>query len=591
MKNFFKYLLAVTLGLVLGFVIIFLIIFGVVSSMKNEDPIEIADNSVLLLKLDNQMQDRAVEKSPTGLDFKSMLGDEKPGMMEVLEAIEKAKTDKKIKGIYLDVNEVPTGLATLEEIRNGILDFKTSGKFVYAYADDYEQREYYLATAADSVFLNPAGSIIFKGLNAQIIFLKGMLEKIGVQPEIIRHGKFKSAVEPLIADKMSDENKEQTRQWLFSIWNYMLNNISVSRNISVNKLNMFADSLTIRTGEQAVENKLIDRLIYKDQMMSLLKVQTGKKKNEKVVFTQVTEYNKAPRELTEKEKDLGLAKDKIAVIYCIGSIVKGEGQSDEIGANKTAKMIADAAKDSSIKAIVLRVNSGGGSALASEIIWREVVLAKTLKPVIASMGDYAASGGYYIVCQADTVLASPTTLTGSIGVFGVFMNVQKLMNEKLGVTSDNVKTNTYADLMSPLRTMTETEKNAIQTEIEKIYETFITHVSKGRNISKTDVDSIGQGRVWVGLDAKQIKLVDKLGGLTDAIKIAAQKSKLKHYRIVSYPEKKDFLKQIFESSEDKDKSAVMREILGTNYKYFTYLEKVTRLNGIQALIPFVVEID
>ncbi|MCX6259081.1 MAG: signal peptide peptidase SppA, partial [Bacteroidia bacterium] len=406
-------------------------------------------------------------------------------------------------------------------------------------------------------------------------------------PEVIRHGKFKSAVEPFILDKMSPENKEQTLTFVGSIWNHINEGISRQRKISTELLNQYADSMKIRNAQAAVTYKLIDALKYKDEVMDEMKglVKTNKKKD--LNFISLNKYTKAPKTGNKK----GFARDKIAVIYASGDIVSGTGNNDEIGSDKLAKTIHEAWTDSTIKAIVLRVNSPGGSALASEVIWRESTLAKKAKPLIVSMGDVAASGGYYISCAADSVIANPNTITGSIGVFGLLFNAKKFMNDKLGITSDGVGTNKYSDFGSITRPLNSAEKEVIQQEIENVYDVFITHVSEGRKISKEKVDEIGQGRVWSGVNAKELSLVDSYGGLQTAIEIAARKAKTDNYRVIDLPRQKDTFQQIMdEISGDVDDVMIKKE-LGTDYSYYMQMKKCLTMKGIQARLPFVFDIN
>jgi protease-4 len=580
MKSFLKYLLATIVGVFLASLVMFFIFLGVISALISiqEKPVEIKDNSVLMLKLDEPVSDR--KPSIPFFSAKAI------GLNEVLSNIQKAKEDEKIKGIYLEPLFIPAGLATVEEIRNAILDFKESGKFVICHSDFYTQPSYYLATAADKIYMNPEGYFPLIGLRAQLMFFKGSLDKLGIKAEIIRHGKFKSAVEPLMNDKMSDENREQLKTIIGSIWNYTVSEISVQRGITEEKINSLADNLSVWDAESAVKYNLVDSLIYKDNVLDKLRELTGIKESKKINFVSLAKYNKVPG----SRKHKGLAKNKVAVIYASGNIELGDEGEGQISSERISKAIREARLDSTIKAIVFRVNSGGGDAMASEVIWRELSLAREIKPVIASFGDVAASGGYYIAVSADTIVANPATITGSIGVFGVMLNLKDFLDNKLGITMDVAKTNRYSDLMSGYRSLTAREKEVFQKFVDGIYDTFVTHVSEGRNLTYNDVDRIGEGRVWSGINAKEIGLVDIYGGLSDAVDIAVEKAKLEKYRIVELPKLEDPFEQIFKELMSEVRLSYLKKELGNSYKYYHFLQEAINLNGIQARIPFEIEI-
>jgi len=481
------------------------------------------------------------------------------------------------------------GIATVQEIRNALLNFKESGKFIVSYANYYSQGTYYLASVSDKVYLNPEGVMEFVGLSAQLMFFKKALEKFGVKPVIIRHGKFKSAVEPFMLDKMSEANREQTATYVGSIWLSIQKSIAESKNMDIQELNNIADNLLLKNPESAVDLGFVDSLLYYDEMVDLLKEKTEAKEDKDLKLISLSKYTKVPKKRPEGKK--GLAKDKIAVIYAAGEIVMGKGKDDNIGAASLSKTIMEARKDKKIKAIVLRVNSPGGSALASEIIWREVVLAKKEKPVIVSMGDLAASGGYYIACAADTILANPNTLTGSIGVFGVLWNVQELMSEKIGITFDKVNTNRYSDIYSSTKTMEKEERAYIQNSVEDVYATFIEHVADGRGMTTGQVDSIGQGRVWSGTNAIEIGLIDKLGGLEDAIDIAAEKAELDYYRVVSLPKQKEPFEKIMEELGGNVRINLFGNDNNEFSRFYKYYQSLSNMKGVQARMPFEIEIN
>lgn len=591
-------MLATVLGIIIS---VFLLVIVLVSIAGLSDkPVRVEPNTILHIKLDKRILDRASESPFENFDkftgeFEDQLGLKK----DILDNLKKAKTDEKIKGIFLDLELVSAGMATLDEIRTALLDFKTSGKFIYAYSEIYSQKAYYIASVADSVFIYPEGVLEFRGLSTQIAFLKGLLEKLEVEPQIIRgkNNKFKSAVEPFFLDKMSDANREQTSKYVGAIWNHIVKGISESRNISADELKLIADSLRIRKAADAVKYKLADASVYKDEMLEKLREKTGAEDEKKIKFITLKKYSRAGKENKEEEEENDGAgkfkKDKIAVIYAQGGIESGKGDNETIGSERISEAIRKARKDEKVKAIVLRVNSPGGSALASDVIWREAGLAKKVKPVIVSMGDVAASGGYYISCNADTILASPVTITGSIGVFGVLPNAQKFFNNKLGITFDGVKTNAYSDMGTNItRPLTPEEFSIIQDEVDDIYSDFIGKVSDGRRISREQVDSIGQGRVWSGTDAKNIGLIDEFGGLEKAIEIAAAKAGITDYRISHLPAKKDPFEQIMQElmGGENEETRIISAALGANYKYYQQLKSVLRMSGVQARLPYLIEI-
>ncbi len=586
MKGFFNYVLASMLGTFLVIIIIFLInliiIIGLVSSFGSLSgkEIEIEKNSILHLDFKNVVADRSSAKP----NFASFEIEKTLSLKSVTESIIKAKNDNRIKGIFLDLSVLQIGTASVEEIRNALKDFKSSNKFIIAHADFYTHKSYYLASVADKVYLTPEGVLQFTGLSAQIIFFKSLLEKIGVEPVIIRHGKFKSAVEPFMYDDISDANREQTARYVNSIWSTILQEIELARSIPTTILNNYADSLLIRNDKAALKYKLVDKLLYKDEVFDEL---TGLSGVETLNLVSLIDYFSSANDINDLIKSF---ETNIAVIYAEGSINSGKGSENEIGSETLSESIRQARQDSTVKAIVLRVNSPGGSSLASEVIWRECVLAKKEKPFFVSMGDVAASGGYYISCMADTIVAQQNTLTGSIGVFGLLFNTKKLMTD-VGINVRAINSNTYSDIGNPAREMTAFEKNMIQLTVEDVYDTFITHVSEGRNLSKEKIDSIGQGRIWTGADAKKNGLVDVIGGLQTTIDLAAKKAKLTEYGIKTYPEK-DKLTMIIEGLFSNTKSYIVKEALGeTAYSYFLKIKELRKVNGIQARIPFYIDIE
>lgn len=602
MKNFFSTFFGAIVGVIVAGILC-TIIFAtiIVSSFKSqfnfgkEKEVRVKGNSVLMLKFKDPIKERSANNPFAELGLGDFVGSKSGiGLDELMKSIKKAETDTAIKGIYLDLNdEIIASSATLEEVRNSLLQFKASKKFIYAYAEGYSQKSYYLASVADKIYLHPEGDFMFKGLSAQIMYYKNALEKINVEMQVFRHGKFKSAVEPYLLDKMSAPNRLQLETLLNSIWQHMLEGISKQRGVSVAELQSIADNLKIAFPADAQQLKLVDELKYKDEVTDALKQKLGIKEKQKINFVSLGDYyshiTKKKGDDDDKEDDKKESKkSKLAVIYAVGEITSGEGSEDKIGSESTAKSIREARLDTTIKAIVLRVNSPGGSALASDVIWREVTLAKKVKPVVVSMGDVAASGGYYISCAADRIFAQPNTITGSIGVFGLSPNAQKLFSEKLGINIDTVNTNRHSDLGSLYRPASEQEAAYIQKGVEQVYNTFTKRVAEGRGMSQANVDSIGQGRVWSGTDAIGIKLVDELGGINDAINYTAKKANLKEgeYELLSLPKQKDPIKDLLNGKKDEEETKVLQQKLGVFYDYIKYAQSVINAKGVQARLPF-----
>lgn len=591
MKQFFGAFFGSILGIIISTLIAVLIIVAVISSgfkeafkSMDEQPYKHKANTVLNMVFDGQIIDREKVNPFENLDLGPLGQEEGMGLNVILKNLEKASKDTAIKGLFLNFKNLAAGKSTLQDIRHGITEFKKSGKFVYAYSENYSQSAYYLASAANKIYLNPQGGMDWKGLNMSLMFYKKTLEKLGVDMQIFRHGKFKSAIEPFMLDKMSEANRMQAETFLNSIWNNMLVDIAQSRGTTVDNLNRLANELTIVFPEDALSNNLVDALAYEDEVMSELKAKVKLKEKDKINMVSHSNYAKY------KPKESVKGSDKISVIYAIGGISSGEGNDEEIGSDRIAKAIKDARLDDNVKAIVLRVNSPGGSALASDVIWREVNLAKKAKPFIVSMGDVAASGGYYISCAADRIFAQPNTITGSIGVFGIVPNMKKALEDKLGVTIDTVNTNKYSDVMTTLRGATPTESVFIQRSVEKVYDVFITKVAEGRKISKEQVDSVGQGRVWSGSDALKIKLVDELGGLKEAIAYAAKKANLKEYKLNELPVQKNPFDELLGKVESEAETRMLKKNLGENYMYLKHLQSLIKLNGVQARLPFEINI-
>lgn len=588
MREFFKYVFATVLGIIISTVVIvmfFIFFIAVAISSGDEENVEVKNNSVLYLNLDQVITERTPEKSFANF-FVGKAEDKTIGFYDVVKALKYAKDDDRIEAIFIDVTAPKAGMATLLEVRNAIIDFRKSKKKVIAYSEIYSQAAYYLASAADKVYLNPQGALEFKGFSAQLMFFKGALDKLGIEAQIIRVGNYKSAVEPFINTKMSDYNRKQVTAYVNGLYQTFLNGISQTRKISTDSLFLLANDYKVQFPEDALKYKLVDGLKYKDQVLDEFRSITGKEKKETVNSVNINDYiSKVP------SSNSGKGKDKIAVIYANGDIVGGEGSDEQIGSERISRAIRKARLDDDVKGIVLRVNSGGGSALASDVIWREIVLSKKIKPVIASFGDVAASGGYYIACAADSIFVQPNTITGSIGVFGIIPNFQNLLNNKLGITFDGVKTGKYADIMSVNRPLTPGERFIIQNDVNRVYDSFITRVAEGRKKTKAQVDSIGGGHVWIGTDAVANGLADRLGSFTDAIKSAAKKAKLQKYKIIEYPEKINPLKSLFSDANQNIRTYYTKKELGENYLIYKQMKETIVNAGIQARMDYQLQIN
>ena len=594
MKSFLKYLLATIVGIIIVHVILFFVFIGLVGAIASfsSPTIEIKDNTILKLSLKTAIPDRASENPFQNFNLMTMSPEKQIGLNKILEYIDNASKDSRIKGIYLDLTEINSNfgaLATIDEIRNALLRFKKSGKFIYSYTNlGYSQKSYYLATVADSVFVNPETPLLLTGMSANISFYKDLLKKIGVQPEVIRVGKFKSAVEPYIETHMSDANREQVQKYLDSSWGTIVQGIAESRNIPVDSINALANRFDFYTTRQFQDFGFFDGVLYEDQMLALLKEKCGVGSSDPLNQIALTDYQNA----SVPEVPIEFNKDKIAVVYASGEI--GLEQKNNTIGPELAKTIRKIREDNTVKAIVLRVNSPGGSALTSDIIWREVELATQTKPVIVSMGNVAASGGYYISCAADTIVAEPTTLTGSIGIFGMFFSGEKLIEDKMGIHTDVVKTNDHSDfggsypLPLPVsnRALTPYERNVLQNYVNQGYETFLSRVMSGRGLTHDELHAIAQGRVWTGEDALKIGLVDVLGGLEDAIRIAAQKAGIEKYNLTEYPVVKSPIEELFAEFTTEVKARLLKEELGTFYTTWEQMKNKVENQGLLARIPY-----
>jgi len=592
MKIFWKAFLASLLAIIVFSLLLVFVLVGVISAVTSfkDQTVTLKDQSLLLLKLDSKIVERKSNNPFEDFELPGIKTSTTTGLNQILSCIEKAKTDDRIKGVFLELSDISAGYATVEEIRNALIDFKTSGKFIYTYSDMISQKAYYLATVSDSLIMNPMGMFDFRGLNAEHTFFKKALDKFGIEMQVVRgkNNKFKSAVEPYMFDKMSDASREQTSVYLNSIWSHVLKGISERRAIPVDSLNKYADEvMTFQKANKALEYKFFDNLKYKDQVLADFRKLTNLGANDEIPVISVSEYDKVPKTIDAN----GLARERIAIVYAEGEIDGGTDGPYQIDSKEVSKGIREARTDTAVKAIVLRVNSPGGSAYGSEVIWREVVLAQKVKPVVVSMGDYAASGGYYIACGADAILANPTTITGSIGVFGTIPNLSGLLSDKIGITFDKVSTNEHSDMPSVTRKMTPFEINLMQTYVESTYETFISHVADGRKKSTSFIDSIGQGRVWSGDNGKLNGLVDEFGGLNDAVKLAASKAGLKHFRIKELPKQKDTFEELMKSFSTKVQNSVLQSKLGESYNLWENFSREAHANGIYARMPYNLEIN
>ena len=582
MKQFLKFTLATIVGILIVWLLGVLIFFGIIGAIAgaSESTPKLKPNSVYELTLEGNLIDRSKD-DPFSSVYSKAFGlstENSIGLDDVLANIQKAKNDANIVGIYLKGGSLSGGIASIKEVRNALLDFKKTGKFVVAYADNYSQRMYYLVSCADKILINPQGMLELKGLSAQTMFLKNTLDKLGIEMQIVKVGTFKSAVEPFVNTKMSDANRLQVSAFMNSIWNTILKEISTSRKIPLDKLNMYADEMMMfQPTEKSKQYGLVDSLVYIDQVDSIIrKYVKNIKKSDNLTFVKHSTLIKLPD--TNKYD-----KNKVAVIYAIGDITDSEGEG--IVSKNMVKTINDVAKDSAVKAVVFRISSPGGSAYGSEQIWHALSMLKTKKPLIVSMGDYAASGGYYIACMADQIVAQPNTLTGSIGIFGVIPNIKGL-NEKLGFTYDGVKTNKMSDAISINRPFTPEERDLMQNYVNRGYELFVKRCADGRKMKIEQIKAIAEGRVWTGEDALKIGLVDKIGGLKDAIKLAVDKAKLKSYNISEYPVKEDFTTRFMKNFSKDIETRFVKAQLGEQYTIFKQIKNLDKINGIQARMSY-----
>ncbi|HAS36136.1 MAG TPA: signal peptide peptidase SppA [Flavobacteriales bacterium] len=590
MKGFLKSFFASFLGVFAALIFMGLFIMVIVSAIGSlsDDKPEIKENSILQIRLAKEIVDHAVDNPFENFDFQSFDMKSQIGLDDVLSSLDNASVDPKIKGIFLDISGLNAGMATIMEVRKAIDAFKESGKFIYAYSEGYSQFGYYLASAADEVHLYPEGEMDLKGLYMEMAMLKNMLNKVGVEAQVFRgpDNKYKSAAEALMYDKMSPENREQMQRLLDVVWEDWLTTVSNSRNISVDQLEAFADSILIREPQDAVKYGLVDKLSFRDEVMELLMAAVEVEKKDDLNMVSLAKYSKVPRVEVEGEEKPYKIKNKIGVIYASGNIVSGSGEQGQMGSASIVKAIEAAEKDTTVKAIVMRVNSGGGSALASDVMWRAAQKAKETKPFVVSMGDVAASGGYYISCGADMIFADENTITGSIGVIGIIPNMQELMTEKVGINFDVVRTNEQSDFLSVMRPARENESDIINESITRVYDTFISKVSEGRGIEAALVDSFARGRVWIGRDALERNLVDSLGGLDDAISAAAKLASLDNYKLRVFPKDKDPFQALMEGFNAQAHAYFGTKMFGDDFVYVEKIKSLREIQGIQMRLPY-----
>ena len=592
MWQFFKYTLATLMGLFLFLIISILMILGIGAAMSGgESEFEVKENSILKLDLNRPIVENASteEDNPFAtIPNPFFESTEKIGLIQILSALERARIDNNVKGIYLDVSFPMAGYAKLTEIRNALEKFKRSGKFIYAYANSYSEKAYYIASVADEAYLNPSGLLDFNGISVQYMFYKKAFDKLEIEPLVFRVGQYKSAVEPFIRENMSPENKMQTQSFISSINREVFSKISLSKKISANKLNQIADSLLAMNPVHAEKLGMI-KLGYWDQFESLLKSAVKIKSKSDLTFVKLADYLKAKNPIKAVE-----GTDKIGVLVAEGEIVGSRGGDENIGSEDFVKELRKLRDNKSIKAIVLRIDSPGGSSLASDEMWREIELAKKVKPIVASMSDYAASGGYYMAMGTNTIVAQPTTVTGSIGIFAQWLNIDRFLSNKIGITQDYVNTHANSNFMNSLGELTEFQKSVIQNMVNQGYETFTSKAASGRKMSIEKLKSLAGGRVWTGIQAKEIGLVDELGGLDVAIEIAAKKGKLKPgaYKVVVYPKAKSFLDQLISSAMSE--SSLTQKFAALNMpwaKPILEMERMKKREGYLALMPYLMEFE
>ena len=586
MKQFLKYFFASLLGSLASIIVLFFLSFilmvGIVSMIGTEDKVSISSNTILELEFDKDVPERShFEKFNYSNLVSGSIG-KRLGLNDIVENIKKAKADSNISAIYLKLDNFNIGsYATIDPIRNALIDFKESKKPIIAHGNSISQPAYYLSSVSDTIYLTPTGDLEFKGLAAQLTFFKKTLDKLEIEAQVIKVGKFKSAVEPFILEEMSDANRQQVSSFVNSINDYLLKNISVSRNIEENKVVDISESMLVQSPQDAVTYGLVDKLNYEVEVFEELKNIVGKN------YLKIISLKKYGKVTSLSQP---YTANRIAVIYAIGEIDASKGSETQIGKDNIVDAIRKARKSESVKAIVMRVNSPGGSALISDLIWKEIELAKLEKPVVVSYGKYAASGGYYISCGANRIFSEPTTLTGSIGVFALIPNLQKFFDNKLGITFDRVATGKHSDFISGLRPLSFSEKAILQKQVNTVYETFVNYVVAGRNMSFEQVDEIGQGRVWSGLQALSLGLVDEIGGLNDAIKYAGELANIEEYRLIEYPKVKEPFEEIMETLQEDFSANIFSDDVESVFEYYDKALRIIKSKEVQARLPFEIEL-
>jgi protease-4 len=591
MRQFFKFVLATVVGLVVFSVLGFILLAGLLAAVGSSSATKpVASNSVLELKFDKPISERKQSADLLGNNGSTL------GLVGIKDVIRRAKTDDDIKGILLNLELVQGGMASLEEVRDALLDFKRSGKFIVAYHEITSEKSYYLSSVADEIYLHPQGTLEFNGLSSEVMFYKRLFDKAGIEPYIFRVGSFKSAVEPFFRENFSDSARYQTVAYLNSLNNHMLSQVAESRKIPAPRLKVISDSMLVHNAKDALRLKLVTKLGYFDEVQDYMRSKLGVKADKKPSVVSLSDYQDEDR---ADEKEGSTSGNRIAVIYAEGDIVTGKGSDDNIGSDKFAEAIRKARLDDKVKAVVLRINSPGGSSLASDIIYREVVLTKKVKPIIASMSDVAASGGYYIAMACDTIVAHPNTITGSIGVFGVLPNIQPLLADKLGITVDRVTTGKFSDLPTITRALSPYEKQQLQLEVNDIYADFTSKAALGRHMPVEKLRRIASGRVWSGSEGKQIGLVDVLGSYEDALKIAGARAHLKDgdYQVQRLPRTKSAVEKFFSrftGGDDDEQAAaearVLQAKLGPLYPAVRQYQQLMQMRGVQARLPYELEI-
>lgn len=578
MWKFIKIVLAVLVALVVFFVLMISVLMGIVAAAGGSGPVVVNPKTVLVIELNKPILERDIDNPLEELDIPLQTGPSGIGLIGIKKALRRASEDPNIDGIVLKVDALQAGFASVQEIRDALLKFKTSGKFVYAYSEVYSENAYYLCSAADKLYLNPSGLLEFNGIGSRGLYLKGALQKLEIKPEIFRVGKYKSAVEPLILDKMSDENRTQTMAFINSIYDFQLKNIAESRGIDKARLRVISDSMLVRNASDALKYGLVDDVLYYDQFLEVVKQSTESESSDKIATISLGKYMQQ-----NQNSPANTSENKIAVIIAQGDIVSGKGDEESVGSEELASELRKARLDSTIKAIVLRINSPGGSAMASDVMWREVVLTQKAKPIIASMGDVAASGGYYIAMGCSKIVARENSITGSIGVFGILFNMQNFLKNKLGITADGAQTGRFTDIGNPTRELTEYERKSIQSEVEGVYRDFVQKAAEGRKMKYTELDELASGRVYSGIQALENRLIDQLGGLDESIELAAKEAKLDStYQVIYLPREKSFFERIVKELSAQVRGAEQKALLGESYKYLYGLRYIQKMEGIQA---------